>query len=529
MAIRRNLSTRLYRWCVACTQGENRCAGNTRQTCGPNGQWIDNEVCIDKTCIAGTCQGQCASGDKRCSANYPQVCNASGAWENDGATCGACFECDATTFACKSTAEPNDTCTQPTTITTGRFHTCALLPDKTMKCWGYNAAGQLGLSDKINRGTNIGQMGADLAKLDLGANLEVENIGAGTSHTCARFKGGSIKCWGNNAFGQLGLGDSDNRGDAMDEMGATLPTVAFGGLSLSMSLGETHTCAILDNGSVKCWGGNFYGQLGLGNTIARGDQMGEMATNLPSLDFDTGVTATRISAGDMHTCAQLSPVVLKCWGNNSFGQLGLGDTNHRGDEPNEMGANLEAVDVGVPPGIIIKDIRAGGTHSCVLLSDGTVKCWGKNDFGQLGQGDSNTRGDEPNEMGTNLVPIDLGLSLGITVIGISAGAAHTCALLSNGTVKCWGKNDFGQLGLGDKNARGDELGEMGQSLSIVNLGAGVIATEVHAGHSHTCALLSSGRVKCWGRSVYGQLGQSDTITRGDEPGDMGDKLNTVDL
>lgn len=214
-------------------------------------------------------------------------------------------------------------------------------------------------------------------------------------------------------------------------------------------------------------GGNFYGQLGLGNTIARGDQMGEMATNLPSLDFDTGVTATRISAGDMHTCAQLSPVVLKCWGNNSFGQLGLGDTNHCGDEPNEMGANLEAVDVGVPPGIIIKDIRAGGTHSCVLLSDGTVKCWGK--------------------------------------------------------------NDFGQLGLGDKNARGDELGEMGESLPIVNLGAGVIATEVHAGHSHTCALLSSGRVKCWGRSVYGQLGQSDTITRGDEPGDMGDKLNTVDL
>ncbi len=516
--------------CTECMTGETRCTGNTPQTCASNGQWIDEPECINQTCIAGTCQGQCASGAKRCSANYPQVCNASGFWENNGPACAACVECEAMTKTCGTDPISNDSCPQPTTITTGRFHTCALLPDQTLKCWGYNAAGQLGLGDGHDRGTKPGQMGANLPKIDLGAGLLVQDISAGTTHTCARFSNGSIKCWGNNAFGQLGLGDGEHRGDDSDEMGTFLSQVNLGGFSaIAMTTGETHSCAILSDGKVKCWGGNFYGQLGLGDTLARGDQPGEMGANLSSIDFGNGATAALISAGDMHTCARLSSIVVKCWGNNSFGQLGLGDTNHRGDQIGEMGMNLPVIDLDLPAGIIVKDISAGGTHTCALLSDGLIKCWGKNDFGQLGLGNTNNRGDEPDEMGVHLAPVDLGLGLGITVLGISAGSAHTCALLSNGTVKCWGKNDVGQLGLGDKNARGDEPGEMGVSLSIVNLGAGVIATEIHAGHSHTCALLSSGRVKCWGRSVYGQLGQSDTVTRGDESKDMGDALLPVDL
>lgn len=361
----------------------------------------------------------------------------------------------------------------------------------------------------------------------------VKDVRAGTSHTCARFSGGGVKCWGANAFGQLGLGNTTDRGTLPAQMGQALPYVALGGLSaLAITAGEAHTCSILSDGNVKCWGRNFYGQLGLGDTDTHGDQSGEMGADLPIVALDAlgvEVKASAISAGTAHTCALVTPTKVKCWGNNTFGQLGQGDTKHRGDEPNEMGDKLLPIALDLPFGVVVNDLSAGATHTCVLLSDGTIRCWGNNDEGQLGLGDRFARGDEPYEMGEYLPTIDLGLAQGTTVHDISAGAAHTCALLSNGNVKCWGKNDFGQLGLGDQDARGDEPNEMGQSLPTVDLGPGMTATSIHAGHSHTCALLSSGRVKCWGRNLYGQLGLSDTIPRGDEPSDMGDRLPVVEL
>ena len=200
-------------------------------------------------------------------------------------------------------------------------------------------------------------------------------------------------------------------------------------------------------------------------------------------------------------------------GRQRHGQLGLGDTGNRGDDPGEMGDNLPAVDLGT--GRTATAISAGGDHTCALLDNGAVKCWGDNGYGQLGLGDTANRGDDAGEMGDNLPAVDLGT--GRTATAISAGDDHTCALLDNGTVKCWGANTIGQLGLGDTANRGDGPGEMGDNLPAVDLGTGRTATAISAGGSHTCALLDNGAVKCWGYNTSGQLGLGDTEHRGDEP------------
>src|SRR5262249_38128690 len=146
----------------------------------------------------------------------------------------------------------------------------------------------------------------------------------------------------------------------------------------------------------------------------------------------------------------------------------------------------------------------GGLDTCALLADGRVKCWGWNDFGQLGLGDTQMRGDNPGEMGDNLPAVDLGA--GKKAVALTGGDSHHCALLSDGSVKCWGRNLEGELGLGDTNNRGDNPGEMGDNLPAVDLGAGKTAVAIDAGGYCSCALLNDGSVKCWGGNFSGQLG-----------------------
>jgi len=354
-----------------------------------------------------------------------------------------------------------------TAISAGESHTCALLDDKSVKCWGRNNYGQLGLGDTNYRGDASGEMGDDLLAVDLGTGRSATAIAVGNFHTCAILDEKSVKCWGNNYYGQLGLGDKNTRGDASGEMGDDLPAVDLGtGRSATaISAGRYHTCAILDDKSVKCWGNNYYGELGLGDTNYRGDASGEMGDDLPAVDLGTGRSATAISAGQYHTCAILDDKSVKCWGNNGYGQLGLGDKNTRGDASDEMGDDLPAVDLGT--GRSATAIAVGNFHTCAILDDTSVKCWGDSGYGQLGLGDKNIRGDASGEMGDNLPAVDLGHA----ATAISAGQYHTCAIiLHEKSVKCWGYNNYGQLGLGDKNIRGDASGEMGENLPAVDLG-----------------------------------------------------------
>jgi alpha-tubulin suppressor-like RCC1 family protein len=182
-----------------------------------------------------------------------------------------------------------------------------------------------------------------------------------------------------------------------------------------------------------------------------------MGDNLPAIDLrSTGRTAASITTGDKHTCVMLDNASIKCWGKGFDGQLGIGDQKSY-NRPLE-----NVLDLG--SGKTAKALVTGNSHTCVMLDNSSIKCWGKNDSGQLGQGDTDSRGNGPNEMGDNLLSIDLGS--GKTARAISAGDSHTCAILDNSSIKCWGKNDSGQLGLGDNSTRGGGSGEMDNLTSI---------------------------------------------------------------
>ena len=187
------------------------------------------------------------------------------------------------------------------------------------------------------------------------------------------------------------------------------------------------------------------------------------------------------------------PARSKCWGSNFYGQLGVGDTNDRGDGASEMGTNLSSVGLG--SGWTAVEVAAGGYHTCVRLQNGAekvLKCWGLNSAGQLGLGDTTTRGWMAGQMGDSLPAVQLGTRC--SAVALALGAVHSCALLDDASVKCWGWNNYGQLGMGDTRGRGDEGGEMGDSLSAVNLGPGRTVVQLFAGRRHNCALLEDGQL-----------------------------------
>jgi alpha-tubulin suppressor-like RCC1 family protein len=421
-------------------------------------------------------------------------------------------------------------------ITAGARHSCAILDNARVKCWGANFSGALGLGDVESRGSHPGQMGAALPTVDLGPGRTATAVAGIGGYTCALLDNGSVKCWGESDNGELGLGTRRDRGDQPGEMGAALPAVDLGTgrTATAISAGGQHSCALLDNGSVKCWGRNSLGQLGQGDTTNRGDSAiagHQMGNSLLAVDLGTGAIATAISAGEVHTCAVLNigavKGLVKCWGSNGSGQLGQGDTTNRGDSAtagHQMGNSLLAVDLGTDKATAIS---AGANHTCALLNTGAVKCWGINFNGQLGQGNTTTLGDGPGEMGVLLQTVDLGG--GHTATALTAGSSHTCARLDDTSVKCWGSNFSGQLGLGDLQTRGDGPGEMGAALPVVDVGTGSSAIALTAGSFHMCARVQSNAVKCWGAGSFGELGQGDPLAQGDDPEDMGDFLRATSL
>ena len=295
--------------------------------------------------------------------------------------------------------------------------------------------------------------------------------------------------------------------------------------ALRLTTGTKFTCAVLDNASVKCWGKNANGQLGQGNTTELGSASSQMGDNLTAIDLGSGRTALAISVRTHHTCALLDNASVKCWGFNNQGQLGQGSTSNLGDAGSEMGDKLPAIDLG--SGRTTTAISAGVYYTCALLDNSDVKCWGYNAYGQLGQESTSSLGDAGLEMGDNLPAIDLGS--GRTALAISAGSAHACALLDNSAVKCWGFNTNGQLGQGSVDHLGDAGSEMGDNLPAIDLGSGRTALAISAGSAHTCAVLDNSAVKCWGYNNNGQLGQGSTSNLGDGSGEMGDNLTAIDL
>lgn len=400
-------------------------------------------------------------------------------------------------------------------VATGYKHSCALLNDGTVKCWGYNEQGQLGLGDTADRGDQPGEMGVELPPVLLGTNAQVAEITAGREFSCARLRGGAIKCWGSSTNGELGLGDAQTRGDGPGEMGDALPSVDLGHVppAIQLSAGSHHTCALLASGQVKCWGSG------------RGTNKSRMGDALPTVKLGAGRAARQVSAGSYHTCAVLRDGDIECWGDNMNGQLGLGDKIARDSLLGDKGASLVPVQLGTSATATY--VGAGDYRTCAVLANGTAKCWGAGVYGALGLGDQEDRGDRSGEMGDRLPAIFLGSSR--VAQGVeTASCTFTCALLDDGNIKCWGAGDRGSLGQGNPSYAGYAPGQM-ELLPPVALGVGRTAVQLDVGCYHACALLDEGSVKCWGWNEWGQLGRGDKSNQGDGPGEMGDLLQPVPL
>ena len=351
----------------------------------------------------------------------------------------------------------------PTRIGAGFAHTCAVRSGG-VKCWGGNPYGELG--------NGAGVLSTALRPVDVvGLESGVKAIAAGGQHTCALTTGGGVECWGENRLRQLGNAPTPN--------GRTPVPVAVAGLRgvRAIAAGSQHTCALSAGGGVKCWGTGY----------ASGSQT-PTSTPVDIAGLTSGVIA--ITAGFDQTCALTSGGGAKCWGWNIDGQLGNGSTAF----------SYSPVDVaGLTSGVTMID--AGDSFTCAVTSGGGAKCWGWNEDGQLGNG---SRSVYP---GTT--PIDVtGLTSGVSAI--TAGGHHTCALMRSGGVKCWGNNEYGQLGNGSRTSTTTPV-------DVAGLKSGVSA--IDAGFAHTCALIRGGGIKCWGRN-YGRLGNASRAELSTRPVDV---------
>ena len=343
---------------------------------------------------------------------------------------------------------------------------CGITDNGDLYCWGVNSFGALGNGAYGN--TNA----PSSTPVDLGTGRTAVAVSAGGSHTCAILDNGELKCWGWDSEGQLGDGGGSSNTWAPSSTAINLGT---GRTAVAVSAGNQHTCAILDNGELKCWGWDYYGQLG--------DGLGNSGNHAPSstpIDLGTGRTAVAVSAGSFHTCAILDNGDLKCWGSDARGQLGDGGTIIANDK--EEAPSTTAIDLGT--GRTAVAVSTGTAHTCALLDNGDLKCWGRDDFGQVGDGGSNTDQTSPRA-------IDLGT--GRTAVAVSAGDYHTCAILDNGDLKCWGSDNYGMLGDGGINAHTNA-----PSSTAIDLGTGRTAVAVSAGGYHTSVILDNGTMYSWG-------------------------------
>ncbi|MDQ6804295.1 MAG: hypothetical protein M3065_04880 [Actinomycetota bacterium] len=391
----------------------------------------------------------------------------------------------------------------------------------SVRCWGYSAEGELGYGNTKTIGDT--QTPASVGPVDLGPGHTAKAISAGDYHTCALMDDGSVYCWGYGAAGRLGYGNTNNVGDTQTPGSVGPVDFGSGHTATAIAAGGAHTCAILDDGSVRCWGYGATGQLGYGNPSNVGDGAPDPSVaSVGAVDLGPGRTAKAISAGAAHTCAILDNGDVRCWGFGGFGQLGYGGTANVGDKqtPGSKGP------VNLGPGRTAVAIAAGSQHTCVVLDDGSVRCWGYNGLGQLGYGNTTNVGNGSlNPSVASAGPVDLGP--GRTALAIAGGQLHTCALLDDGTVRCWGFGNNGRLGYGNTNSVGDA--QTPGSFGPVALGAGRTAIAITAGQSHTCARLEDGSVRCWGAGAQGRLGYCSDSDIGDTPTNTPDLAGPVNL
>ncbi len=291
-------------------------------------------------------------------------------------------------------------------------------------------------------------------------------IASGYLHSCGidNFtSSGQLKCWGSNQYGQLGLG---NLIDVMQ------PTLVDGSTSYKqVVVGAEHTCALTTSNIIKCWGRNNFGQLGTSdNTDA-----------LIPVSIDTGTSYSMIAAAGKGTCGITQAGNLKCWGQNLFGSIG---------DNTALNRNAPVL---VDGSTIYKFISVGELHKCGITASDDLKCWGHNGNTELGDGTSLNR----------FTPVLIDASTRYKKVATSKiSSFHTCGITSTDKIKCWGQNTYGQLGDGTTTSR--------TTPTAINIATSY--SDISLGYVHTCAIEAvSGKLFCWGKNEYGQLGDYTTL------------------
>ncbi len=444
------------------------CSGGTCQPTCTDGQKDGAETDVDcggpvcpKCAIGKTCAsaGDCVTGvngEPTCTGSTCGfACSAGFADCNGGVGCATDITTTSNCGACGVTCSAycvNGACNNPVAISNpaGYHHACAILQDGSVYCWGQNASGEVG------DGTTTLRSSPTKVTLPYPATA-VSGNGDGNAQTCAVLTDGSLWCWGDNAYGELGVGDANVH---LGPQKVPLPNVA------QVAVGGVHVCAVDTNQDLYCWGSNSYGEVGNGT---------------PTYDVTTPTMITSsvvaLAAGEEHACAVKTGGAVYCWGSNGAGELGDGTTN----------VNGASAPVAVPTVWLssVATVAAGNEYTCAR--SGTVGyCWGMNDEGQLGLG---------NIMNQS-VPAPLPQLTGVTQL--VAGVYHAAALTSKG-LYTWGGNQSGQLGDGTFTNN-----------PVPTVVSFPDAATVALSWGDTCVITTGHVMSCWGDNTYGQLGDGTT-------------------
>jgi len=441
-----------------CNDTYNQCGGaciaDSPTSCGSDCQVCQVPPNGEATCTAGTCGIKCVQGMTLCQpSSGPNYCI------ND-ASCPLCTgnEMHCTSATC---------CSQVASVAAAGMDstsfTCAGTKDGKALCWGSGTPGLLG------NGTSTDSSSPVEVLVSVGNPLSnVTTVVGGGKFACALSSGG-VKCWGFNAFGQLGNNTTTNSPWAVDVLDASLHPLAN---VTAIAVGGTFACALLNTSSVACWGFNGFGQLGIGTTVNS-----SVALTVGGATALSSVKA--IAAGFSHACAIVGTGSVKCWGNNNAGQLGW------------AGATTSTTPVDVASLTDAAAFAGGTMHTCAVTAGGGAKCWGANGSGQLGN----------NSTDPSSAPVDV---TGVSGVSAISASGTTCALLSSsGAIKCWGSGSNGLLG---NNTSAD-------SSTAVDVSGIFGATAVSVGADHVCAVMNYGGVKCWGRNASGNLGDGTKTQR----------------
>lgn len=430
--------------CATCpmTSGGVTCMGDmcVASSC-PMGQHLCDGMCVDEN--GGSCGETCLRCPDPPAGGFAVCLN------------GGCeYLCRPGTRWCATG------CCSSDFMETGAFHSCTVTPAGAVQCWGRNRLDG-GFGGALGDGTLIDRT---VATQVTGLTTGMVAVQPGEFHTCAMDQFGALQCWGHAGAGRLGDGTMS------DKQNPIAVTGLGPGIAAAVSAGGTGGCAVTRGGQVRCWGDNAHGEVGDGTTTPR---------NVPVLVADLGTSALDVSFGGAHACAVMRGGTVRCWGDNARGQLGDATQTERARPVLVMGL-FDAVRV-----------TAGDRHTCAIRANGELMCWGDNTDAQLGRPSSDALRSSP-------VKVD-GLS-GVT--DVSAGGGHTCALLGTGVIQCWGAGSSGQLGDDTTLGRPAPAPVMG----ITD------GTSVSAGRLHTCAKTRAG-TRCWGNNDFGQLGDGTNTTR----------------